>query len=166
MLIASAPTPNEILSQKCHDSLNRYAQFKLQNPNAIALVRVGDFFEVYGDDAVVISEALENVLTSKESGSLDIGRVKMTGIPYPSFARSWAQLQAQGYQVAVVDAIAPTTLAGMKLPAMKPVVYKKASEVLGVQITSTKQLKKYFPSYDFRCKRSWVNLAIALADRG
>lgn len=62
------------------DSLvNQYNSMKEENPDCIALIQVGDFFEAYGEDAKAVSEKLDLVLTSRNLP--DVGRVDMCGFP-------------------------------------------------------------------------------------
>jgi len=81
-----------------------YVEVKEQNPHALLLYRVGDFFECFFQDAVTISQELELVLTSKEGGK-EIGRVAMTGVPHHALDRYARQLVEKGYAVAICDQV-------------------------------------------------------------
>ena len=48
--------------------MKQYRQIKAEHPEAILFFRMGDFYEMFCDDAVVASEALDLVLTSKSAG--------------------------------------------------------------------------------------------------
>jgi DNA mismatch repair protein MutS len=82
--------------------MQHYVEVKEQNPQALLLYRVGDFFETFFQDACTIAAALELVLTSKEGGK-GIGRVPMAGIPHHALERYAAQLVEKGYAVAICD---------------------------------------------------------------
>lgn len=69
---APAPTKGNPMWQE-------YSQIKEQNPNAIVLYEVGDFYEALGEDAKTLASALELTLGSRELGLEE--RVPMTGIP-------------------------------------------------------------------------------------
>ncbi len=81
-----------------------YVEVKEQYPNALLLYRVGDFFECFFEDAVIISRELELVLTSKEGGK-EIGRVAMTGVPHHALERYSRLLVEKGYAVAICDQV-------------------------------------------------------------
>ena len=48
--------------------MKQYVQFKAQYPQAVLLMRVGDFYEAYGDDALTVSKVLGIVLTKRSNG--------------------------------------------------------------------------------------------------
>ncbi len=81
-----------------------YTEVKEQHPGALLLYRVGDFYECFFQDAVIISQELELVLTSKEGGK-EIGRVAMTGVPHHALERYSRQLVEKGYAVAIGDQV-------------------------------------------------------------
>ncbi|MGY4591075.1 DNA mismatch repair protein MutS [Thermostichus sp. MS-CIW-40] len=85
--------------------MQHYVELKRQYPHAILLYRLGDFYEMFFQDAEVVSRELELVLTGREAGA--IGRVPMCGIPYHAFDRYAAQLVAKGYALAVCDQMEP-----------------------------------------------------------
>jgi DNA mismatch repair protein MutS len=80
-----------------------YAEVKDQYPHSLLLYRVGDFFETFFQDAIVVARELELVLTSKQGG--DVGRVPMTGVPHHALERYAMQLVEKGYSVAVCDQV-------------------------------------------------------------
>lgn len=80
-----------------------YVEMKDKYPHALLLYRVGDFFETFFQDAVIISRELELVLTSKQGG--DIGRVAMTGVPHHAWERYTTQLVEKGYAVVICDQV-------------------------------------------------------------
>ncbi|KAM3110808.1 DNA mismatch repair protein MutS [Phormidesmis sp. 146-33] len=84
--------------------LRHYAEIKDQYPHAILLYRVGDFFETFFQDALVVSRELEIVLTSKDGGK-EVGRVPLSGIPHHALDRYCALLVEKGYAIAVCDQV-------------------------------------------------------------
>ena len=81
--------------------LKQYFNVKAQNPEAILLYRVGDFYETYSDDAVLASKVLGIVLTKRSNG--DKGHVAMAGFPHHAIELYLTKLIRAGYKVAVCD---------------------------------------------------------------
>jgi DNA mismatch repair protein MutS len=79
-----------------------FVEVKEQYPHALLLYRVGDFFETFFQDAIIIARELELVITSKEGGQ-KVGRVPMTGVPHHAVERYCASLVEKGYSVALCD---------------------------------------------------------------
>lgn len=90
--------------QKLTPMFQHYTDVKEQYPGALLLYRVGDFFECFFQDAVIIARELELILTSKEGGK-EIGRVAMTGVPHHALERYARQLVEKGYAVAICDQV-------------------------------------------------------------
>ncbi len=80
-----------------------YVEVKEKYPHALLLYRVGDFFETFFQDAIVISRELELVLTSKHGG--EVGRVRMTGVPHHAWERYTTLLVEKGYAVVICDQV-------------------------------------------------------------
>jgi DNA mismatch repair protein MutS len=81
--------------------MRQYAQAKAEHPDAIVLFRLGDFYEMFHDDAHVGARLLELVLTSREIGKGN--RVPMCGVPVHAVESYIARLLAAGYKVAVCE---------------------------------------------------------------
>ena len=81
--------------------MEQYERIKRQYPDAIVFFRLGDFYEMFGDDAVLASRLLDITLTSREAGKA--GRIPMCGVPYHAVDSYLAALVSQGYKVAVCD---------------------------------------------------------------
>ncbi|MBV8116511.1 MAG: DNA mismatch repair protein MutS [Candidatus Eremiobacteraeota bacterium] len=81
--------------------LEQYFGMKSRHPEAILLIRVGDFYEAYGDDAETVARALQIALTSKEAGSGK--RVAMAGVPHHALAQYLARLVGQRFIVALAE---------------------------------------------------------------
>lgn len=84
--------------------MRHYADLKDQHPQAILLYRVGDFYETFFQDALIVSRELEIVLTSKDGGK-NVGRVPLSGIPHHALDRYSAALVEKGYAIAVCDQV-------------------------------------------------------------
>lgn len=84
--------------------MRHYVEVKDQHPNTLLLYRLGDFFECFFQDAIVVARELELVLTGKDAGK-DVGRVPMAGIPHHAAERYCAQLVEKGYAIAICDQV-------------------------------------------------------------
>ncbi|MCH7945153.1 MAG: DNA mismatch repair protein MutS, partial [Armatimonadetes bacterium] len=89
--------------------MKQYFQAKDAYPGVLVAMRVGDFYEFYGEDAETASTALEITLTAREDGSN--GKVAMAGVPYHSVEKYLARLVQQGYKVALCDQVEDPKLA-------------------------------------------------------
>ena len=81
--------------------IKQFFSVKAQYPEAVLLYRVGDFYESYSDDAVLVSKVLGIVLTRKSNG--DKGFVDMAGFPHHAIDTYLPKLVRAGYKVAVCD---------------------------------------------------------------
>ena len=81
--------------------MKQYVQFKAQYPQAVLLMRVGDFYEAYGDDAITVSKVLGIVLTKRSNGVP--ASVELCGFPHHSLQTYLPKLVRAGYKVAVCD---------------------------------------------------------------
>lgn len=81
--------------------MRQYHAIKQQAPNALLMFRLGDFYELFYDDAIVAARELEITLTSrnKEKGQ----PIPMCGVPYHSAESYIARLLARGYRVAICE---------------------------------------------------------------
>ena len=83
--------------------LAQYRAIKREHEDVILLFRLGDFYEMFGEDARIAAEALELVLTSWEMGKGR--RMPMCGIPYHAADRYIARLLAAGHKAAVCEQV-------------------------------------------------------------
>lgn len=83
--------------------LAQYRAIKRDHEDVIVLFRLGDFYEMFGDDAKVAAEVLELVLTSREIGKGR--RIPMCGIPHHALDRYLARLLAAGHKAAVCEQV-------------------------------------------------------------
>jgi DNA mismatch repair protein MutS len=81
--------------------LKQYFAAKAEHPGVLIAMRVGDFYEFYGEDAETAARALEITLTGREDG--ENGRIPMAGVPYHSVEKYLARLVQQGIKVALCD---------------------------------------------------------------
>lgn len=81
--------------------MQQYFQAKAAHPGALIAMRVGDFYEFYGEDAETAAKALEITLTGREDA--ENGRIPMAGVPYHSVEKYLVRLVQQGIKVALCD---------------------------------------------------------------
>ena len=81
--------------------MKQYFAFKADYPEAVLLFRCGDFYETYGDDALIASKVLGIVLTKRSSAIP--GALPMAGFPFHSLETYLPRLVRAGYKVAVCD---------------------------------------------------------------
>jgi len=79
----------------------QYLQIKKQYPETIVFFRLGDFYETFDDDAKLVSDVCQIVLTAREMG--DGERVPLAGVPYHAVENYLARLIQAGHKVAIVE---------------------------------------------------------------
>src|SRR6202142_2837290 len=81
--------------------MRQYSAIKKEHPNALLFFRLGDFYELFFDDAVLAARELQITLTSrnKEKGLA----VPMCGVPYHAAEGYIAKLIRKGFKVAICD---------------------------------------------------------------
>ena len=89
--------------------MQQYFEIKKQHPNEILFYRVGDFYEMFYDDALTASRELELTLTGKNCGKEE--RAPMCGVPFHSYETYMARLVAKGYKVAICEQMEDPALA-------------------------------------------------------
>jgi len=94
--------------------LRHYVELKAADPERVLLYRLGDFYEFFFEDALLLSRLLELTLTGKEGGK-GIGRVPMAGIPHHAAERYCAELVRRGLSVALCDQLETTPAKGALL---------------------------------------------------
>ncbi|MCA9293873.1 MAG: DNA mismatch repair protein MutS [Phycisphaerales bacterium] len=80
-------------------AMRQYRAFKAQHPGCVLLFRMGDFYELFDEDAVTISKALGLTLTERSAG------IPMAGMPHHSAEGYIRRLVEQGFRVVVADQI-------------------------------------------------------------
>ncbi|PLX85150.1 MAG: DNA mismatch repair protein MutS [Desulfuromonas sp.] len=92
--------------------MRQYLEIKSQYPDAILFFRLGDFYEMFLDDAVTASRVLDITLTSRNKGSDD--EIPLCGIPYHSCQPYLARLVEHGHKVAICEQVEdPKTVKGI-----------------------------------------------------
>ncbi len=83
--------------------MRQYLEIKEQNKDAILFFRLGDFYEMFNEDAKLVSEELDLTLTTRDRGKPEDERTPMCGVPYHSSDGYIARLIAKGYKVAICE---------------------------------------------------------------
>ena len=81
--------------------MKQFFAVKAEHPEAVLLFRCGDFFETYGEDALIASKVLGIVLTKRSSAMPNA--IPMAGFPHHSIETYLPKLVRSGYKVAVCD---------------------------------------------------------------
>lgn len=89
--------------------MQQYLEVKQQYPDAILMFRLGDFYEMFFEDAKTASRELELVLTGRDCGQEE--RAPMCGVPFHSADSYIARLVAKGYKVAICEQLEDPALA-------------------------------------------------------
>ena len=98
--------------QKLSPMMAQYFEIKKQYPGVILFFRLGDFYEMFFDDAKIASRVLDLVLTGKDCGQGE--RAPMCGVPFHSSDSYIAKLVSYGYKVAICEQVEdPATAKGL-----------------------------------------------------
>ena len=91
--------------------MSQYNSIKEKHPDALLLFRVGDFYETFGDDAIITSEILDIVLTNRSNGS---SKIELAGFPHHALDNHLPKLVRAGKRVAICDQLEdPKTVKGI-----------------------------------------------------
>ena len=119
--------------------LRQYRAIKAQHPDAILMFRLGDFYEMFYDDALVASRALSLTLTARGRGTSN--EAPMCGVPYHAADGYVARLIQQGHRVAICDQVEDAR-------AAKGIVRRAVTRVVSPgTVTDPAQLRAAEPNY-------------------
>ena len=102
-------TEQEKIMAELTPIMKKYMETKEQYKDCILFYRLGDFYEMFFDDAIVASKELEIALTGKSCGLEE--RAPMCGIPYHAVETYLARLVSRGYKVAICEQVEDPKLA-------------------------------------------------------
>src|SRR5690606_22246371 len=92
--------------------MKQHGEIKARYPDAILLFRVGDFYETFGNDAVVASKVLGITLTKRSNGAA--ASIELAGFPHHALETYLHKLVKAGYRVAICDQLEdPKTAKGI-----------------------------------------------------
>lgn len=84
-------------------SMTQYMSIKKEHPDYLLFYRMGDFYELFFDDAITASKALDIALTKR--GKAEGQNIPMCGVPYHACENYLARLIHQGYKVAICEQV-------------------------------------------------------------
>jgi len=87
--------------QKYTPMMQQYIKIKEDYADAIVFFRLGDFYEMFFDDAILASKVLEIALTSRDAGQ----KVPMCGVPFHSVKPYIQKLISKGFKIALVEQV-------------------------------------------------------------
>ena len=90
--------------------MQQFYEFKAKHPDAVLLFRCGDFYETYGEDAIISSEILGITLTKRNNGGQS-GTLEMAGFPFHALDTYLPRLVRAGKRVAICDQLEDPKLA-------------------------------------------------------
>ena len=96
-------TFKDIEDQQLSPMMEHYVTEKKKRPDCILFYRLGDFFELCFDDALLASRELEITLTNRDCGVSE--RAPMAGVPHHAAYHYINRLVAKGYKVAICDQV-------------------------------------------------------------
>lgn len=136
--------------------MKQFGQIKAKYPDAILLFRVGDFYETFGEDAIIAAQILGITLTKRHNGSAS--EIELAGFPYHSLDNYLPKLVKAGYRVAVCDQLEDPKLT-------KTIVKRGVTELVtpGIAIDD-KLLDHSRNNYLVALHFDKQNIGIALAD--
>ena len=111
--------------------MKQYFSVKAQHPDAMLLFRVGDFYETFGEDAIIASKVLGIVLTKRNNGPGTA--VELAGFPHHSIETYLPKLVRSGYKVAICDQLEDPKLT-------KKIVKRGVTELVTPGIAYNEQL--------------------------
>lgn len=117
--------------------MKQYNQIKDQHPDTILLFRVGDFYETFSDDAILISKELGITLTKRNNGG---DQTPLAGFPHHALDTYLPRLVRRGYRVAVCDQTEDPAEAKRQ---KKKVVNREVQEIVTPGVTMSDKLLEH-----------------------
>ncbi|MFQ5734358.1 MAG: DNA mismatch repair protein MutS, partial [Planctomycetaceae bacterium] len=96
-------TPQMVTNPKPTPMMQRYLEVKRENPGALMLFRMGDFYELFYEDAEIAAQALGLTLTSRDKASSN--PIAMAGFPHHQLDNYLQKLIAAGFRAAICDQV-------------------------------------------------------------
>ena len=125
--------------EKLTPMMQQYLAVKDENPDSILIFRLGDFYEMFFDDALLASRELEITLTRRDAGLEE--KAPMCGVPYHVASSYISKLIDKGYKVAICDQVEDPKLA-------KGIVKREVTQIITPgTFTDTEYLKSDLNNY-------------------
>ena len=100
----------DVIIEDATPAMQRYIEIKRENPDCLLLYRMGDFYETFFEDAVLLSRELELTLTGRDCGA-KLGRIPLAGIPVKALEGYLEKLVAKDIKVAICEQLEDPKLA-------------------------------------------------------
>ncbi len=114
---------SEVDINKVSPMMKQYMEIKKDNPDIIIMFRLGDFYEMFFEDAINVSKELELTLTGKSAGLEE--RIPMCGIPYHAINVYLEKLVTNGHKVGICEQLEdPKTAKGVVKRGLTKIVSK------------------------------------------
>lgn len=140
---------------KLTPGMRQYMEAKNQNPDAICLFRMGDFYETFYEDAKTVARELNIVLTSRGTGD---SKAPLAGIPYHALEQYLSKLVKRGHKVAIVEQLEdPKKAKGLVKRGLVRIVTPGT-------VIEDSMLDEKSNNYIFSVVREKDNFGIAIAD--
>src|SRR5699024_8645987 len=117
--------------------MRQHQKVKAENPDAILLFRVGDFYETFGEDAKLVSQELGITLTKRNNGA---DQTPLAGFPYHALDTYLPKLVKNGHRVAVCDQVEKPADAKK---SGKKVVKREVTEITTPGVTLSEKLLEH-----------------------
>ncbi len=136
--------------------MEQYLKVKEENPGCLLMFRLGDFYELFFDDAITASKELELTLTGRECGQAE--RAPMCGVPYHAIEGYLQKLVSKGYRVAICEQMEDPKLA-------QGLVKREVTRIVtpGTNINS-EHVEEKRNNYIMSVNRTCDRLGIAICD--
>ncbi len=136
------------LMRQYHDVKNKY-------PGTILLFRVGDFYETFSDDAILVSKELGITLTKRNNGS---NQTPLAGFPYHALDTYLPKLIRKGHRVAVCE----QTQDPAEAKAQKKIVERDVTEIMTPGVTMSDKLLDHKRN-NYLCALHWAGSTIGIS---
>ena len=133
----------------------QYLSVKEQHPNEILFFRLGDFYEMFFDDAILAAKELEIALTARDGGNKN--KIPMCGVPYHAANNYIAKLIEKGYKIAICEQVEDPR-------ATKGLVKREVIKVITPGSFFNESLEQGNNSYIVQVTRQESELALAVVD--
>jgi DNA mismatch repair protein MutS len=138
-------------------AMRQYLDAKAQNKDAILLFRMGDFYEMFYEDALVAARALELTLTSRAKDA-NGGGIPMCGVPFHAVDGYIARLVRKGFRVAICDQVEDPRKA-------KGIVKREVTRVVSPgTLTDVNYLNAREPAFIMSVAPGKTSVGVALLD--
>src|SRR5688572_23229083 len=105
----ASPAPSQSAANQLSPAMRQYQQFKAQYPGYVLFFRMGDFYEMFWEDAKTANKTLGVALTSRNKGAPD--EIPMAGVPFHAVEAYLRKMIAAGHKVAICEQVEDPALA-------------------------------------------------------